>query len=265
MGHVRLGRLPTTRRWGDVVDLLRLSSAEEVGAVALATLQASERRLQELGGDPSLTYCFWLVTRLASASRGTDFTGAVAELGIEVRESDTALGFIARLTKHARAVLARHTESGPFSELASLAMRHALSETMGQEGRSLFGSSVEDLCRAFRRHSTPTRLGALAKSFFGDFLARTLRFFVDKELANNVGSSSRLSSIESGREFSEALDLHARESARIMEAFAQDWYSKHHWESQGRISQDEAERFTAHALRKIRSQMKRSELVRAAS
>jgi len=265
MGHVRLGRLPTTRRWGEVVKLLRLSSSDEAGAVALETLHASERRLRELGGDPSVTYCFWLVTRVASASRAADFTSAVGELGIEVRESDTALGFISRLTRHARSVLARHTESGPFSELASLSMRRALAETVGQEGRSLFGSSVEDLCRAFRRHSTPARLGALAKSFFGDFLARTLRFFVDKELANSIGSGSKLSSIEAGREFSEALDLHARESARIMEEFARDWYSKHHWESQGRISHDEAERFTAHALRKIRSQLRRSELARAAS
>jgi hypothetical protein len=102
-------------------------------------------------------------------------------------------------------------------------MRCAFSEKVGQEGRSLFGCSLEDLLAAFRRHSTPVRFVALARSIFGDFLGRTLPFFVDKELANNVGAGHGMSSIEASGEFTAALDLHAREPARIMEQFAQKY------------------------------------------
>ena len=264
MGHVRLGRLPKTRRWQQVLKLLEFEP-DDIGGVAGATALAAERRLRELSSDPSLAYCFWLLTRISWASRSTEFAASLADLGLRTSENDTALGFISRVTGLARSELVRHPESGPFSELASLAMRRALSETVGQEGRSLFGSSLEDLQQAFRTHSTPVRFGALAKSFFGDFLARTLRYFVDKELANTVGSGNKLRSLEASRDFSAALDLYARQSARIMEDFAGDWYSKHNWESSGRISREESERFTAHALRKLRSELTRSELAGAAS
>jgi hypothetical protein len=262
MGHVRLGRLPKTHRWQQVLDLL-VADPGDIGGVANATMRAAEKRLRELARDPSLAYCFWLVARVCWASRGTDFDNGLAELGIRLGEADSALGFIARVSGHARAELDKHPDSGPFSELASLAMRRALSETVGQEGRSLFGTSLEDLQTAFRRQSSPVRFGVLARSFFGDFLARTLRYFVDKELANSVGVGKQLHSLESSRDFSAALDVYARQSARIMEDFAGEWYSKHNWESQGQISRDEADRFTAHALRKLRSEIRRSEFERS--
>ena len=264
MGHVRLGRLPKTLHWQGVVGLLD-QSPDDVAGVARATVTAAEGRLRELSRDPSLVYCFWVLARLAAAAREPHFADATAALGIASDDGDSALAFIARVNERVHAELRDYPESGPFSELASLALRRALSETVGQEGRSLFGSSLEDLQQAFRTHSTPVRFGALAKSFFGDFLARTLRYFVDKELANTVGSGNKLRSLEASRDFSAALDLYARQSARIMEDFAGDWYSKHNWESSGRISREESERFTAHALRKLRSELTRSELAGAAS
>ena len=92
--------------------------------------------------------------------------------------------------------------------------------------------------------------------FFADFFARTLRSYVDRELSNHVGGDSALSTITESRDFLDSLDLHARQTARIMEEYAGGWYSKNNWEAQGEISQEETQRFVAHALRKIRSELK---------
>ena len=167
------------------------------------------------------------------------------------------LSFISQVSDHVRSELARYPESGPFSELSSLALRRALSETVGQEGRSLFGSSLEDLQQAFRAYSTPRTFGTLARRFFGDFFARTLRFFVEKELANSVGSGHGLTSVEQSQEFTAALDLYTRQSAYIMEEFASGWYGKHNWEAKGQISPEEAQGFVAVALRKLRMELAR--------
>jgi hypothetical protein len=59
--------------------------------------------------------------------------------------------------------------------------------------------------------------------------------------------------------FSEALDIYARQSARIIEEFASDWFSKHHWEARGEISRDEAQAFVAVALRKLHIELGRAE------
>src|SRR5215212_6903917 len=99
MGHIHLGRLPTTRRWRVVLDSLE-RSPENVGAIASATTVAAERRLRELSNDPSLAYCFWILTRIAAASREADFQQALAELGISSRDDDTVLSFMARVSDH---------------------------------------------------------------------------------------------------------------------------------------------------------------------
>jgi hypothetical protein len=256
MGHIHLGRLPKTLRWRGVVRLLD-EAPDDVPSVARATVAASTGRLRALGGDPSVGFCFWLLTRISSASRSADFRADLADLGLSVRDSPSTLSFIAQVTDRTGSELARHPESGPFAELASLALRRALSETVGQEGRSLFDTSIQDLQSAFRRHSTPEAFGLMARRFFGDFLSRTLRFFVERELSNHVGPGHALANVRDSHEFASALDLYCRQSARILERFAPEWYSKHHWEARGRISREEAQGFVAVALRKLRSELNR--------
>ncbi len=253
MGHSEFGYLPKTQRWRAVADLLG-GSHLQVTAVASATVHAAERRLRELRGDPSLTHCFWLLVRLAEAARGPDFLTSVAQLGIPARSDDTALTFVVRVADAARVELNRYPQSGPFGELASLALRRALSETVGTEGRSLFGSSLDDLEGAFRRHASPVQVGELAQRFFGDFYARTLRYYVERELQNRVGGGG-LPNVAAANAFADALDLHARQSARIVEGFAAAWYAKRHWEAGGTISREETQAFVAHALTKLRKEL----------
>ena len=253
MGHSELGYMPKSARWRVVMGLLADPSMD-APAVAGATVHAAERRLIALRGDPSITYCFWLLTRLASAARGPEFLDGVRALGVPVTSDDTALSLVARVADTARAELNRYPESGPFGELASLALRRALTETIGTEGRSLFGSSVDDLEGAFRRHSSAVQFGELATRFFGDFFARTLRFYVERELQNQVGGGA-LPTIATAGDFAEALDLHARQSARIVEGFAAAWYSKKGWERQGAIGREDAQGFVAHALTKLRKEL----------
>lgn len=145
MGHVRLGYLPKTRRWSAVVELIA-SSPDDIGILSDATARAAEKRLRELRNDASFAYCFWLLTRIASASRAGDFAGALSEFGIELRPDETALSFISQVSRQAGRELAKHPESGPFSELASLSMRRALTETVGQQSQFLFDSPTRALC-----------------------------------------------------------------------------------------------------------------------
>jgi hypothetical protein len=259
MGHVRLGRLPKTIRWQGVVALID-DAPNDIPAVARGTAAAAEQRFRGLARDPSLTHCFWLLTRVATASRHDDFVTALAQLGLPRPTNGSALGYIAQINDQVRSDLASHTESGPFGELAALALRRTLSETIGVYGRSLFGSSVEDIQHAFYAHSSPTRFGELARSFFGDYLSRTLRFLIEKELSNHVGADHGLTGIEASSAFTTALDLHARQSARIVEDFAAGWYGKHNWESGDAISAEEAQGFVAIALRKLRMELARTDL-----
>ncbi len=255
MGHLRLGRLPKTRRWVDVVELLD-ASPEDAAGIAAGVVVAADQRLKELGSDPSLGYCFWLLTRIAWASREPDFQQTLSKLGIEASSDTSVLAFISQLADHVQIETARNTSSGHFAELSSLALRRALSETAGQYTGNLFGATVDGLQQAFRAYSRPDEFGRLSHRFFADFFARTLSSLVDRELSHHVGRGKSFESSTNSAAFIKALDLHSRESARIMETFAADWYSKHNWEAKGEISVVEAQGFVAVALRKLRSEFK---------
>jgi hypothetical protein len=239
--------------WQVIVGLLGADRLD-VPAVATATARAADRRLAALESDEAVAYCFWLLARLASASR-RDFADALRPVGLDARPTDSVIGFVAQVGDQVRDEVELHPESGPFGELASLALRRALTETVGTEGRSFFGGSVADLERAFLRHSTPARFGMLAHRFFGDFLARTLRFYVDKELPLRVGAGGGLIDIDRSESFVADLDHHARQSARIVERFAADWFSKHDREAQGAIGREDAQAFVAVALGKLRGEL----------
>ena len=254
MGHIRLGRLPKTHRWQAVVGLIEDAPAE-VSAIASATARAAEFRLRQLKDDPAVAYCFWLLTRITQAARSQGFSAALAEIGLDTRDGEPVLSFISRVSDLARQETVHHRDSGHFAELASLALRRALTETVGQQGGSLFGSSIDDLQSALRAYSTDRSFGQVSRRFFADFMARTLASFVERELANHVGSGHGLRSLDQSREFSAALDLHTRQSARIMEDYAAGWYSKHNWVTRGQISREEAQGFVAIALRKLRSEL----------
>ena len=256
MGHTRLRRLPKHLRWRQVVALLE-ESPGNAEAVSRATAIAADEWLLRLKGDPSLTYCFWLLTRVTWAARTDSFAEQLRSFGLDVGDGTPTLAFVAALSDLARSELSQHPESGPVSELASLAMRRALSETVGQQGRTLFGSTLSDLQLALRTYSTRERFGELAQRFFGDFLARTLRSYLDREIPNLVGVSPGLRSVEDSAEVVAAIDLHARQSAAILRDFSGGWFSKRNWESRGQISQEETTGFVAYALQKLRSELKR--------
>ena len=56
MGHIRLGRLPRTKRWNEVVELIGGSASS--AAVASATLDAAEGDLARAASDPGVLRSF---------------------------------------------------------------------------------------------------------------------------------------------------------------------------------------------------------------
>jgi hypothetical protein len=251
MGHIEWGRLPDYPAWNRVLANLQAGRID-VPRTAQDTVLAADNRLVALQGDPSLSYCVWLLLRMATAARGEDFRTDLNQIGLELSRDDTALSFIAQVADVARERLRHHPESGPFGEMAALALRKALTETVGTESATLFGSSIDGIERSFRRYSTGTQFGLLAKRFFGDFFARTLHYYIDRELANVVGHAG-LPSLGSMREFNTALDLHAHQSAEILDTYTADWYLRKRWEREGAIGLDDAQAFATGAVRKLRT------------
>ena len=96
MGHVRLGILPKSRKWNQVVNELRLGA--EVEAVAASAADAAERALQAASDDPAFLHTFWLLTQLPLAARGPDFADDLRRLGVQVPEHPGLMDVVAAIS-----------------------------------------------------------------------------------------------------------------------------------------------------------------------
>jgi hypothetical protein len=192
-----------------------------------------------------------MLTRIAAAARRPGFADELASVGIDLPANCDAPTFIALVAECVDDHVAGLSPSGHFGDIAQLALRSALAETVGQHGRSLFQSSLADLRDAVAAHATRTRFGELGHRFFADFLDRSMQAFVDRELARHIGPTRAFTTLANSREFQQVLTVHARQSARIVEVFAADWFVKHYRAQEGAITSQEAQGFVSQAVRKL--------------
>lgn len=122
MGHIRLGELPKTRRWSQVVRLID-EEQTPVDDVAGAVVLAAEKAYRAAGADPGIVESLRSMAVVADASRKPDFAAALQAAGFELTGNEDAIKLL-------RVVL-RDTESrfGPtgqrtiFTEFARLRFR----------------------------------------------------------------------------------------------------------------------------------------------
>ena len=255
MGHIRLGMLPRTRRWMEVIELVGIGGSS--AAVASATLDAAEQDLISAAEDVGLRRAFWLLTQIPDAARSTDFAASLRVLGIAVPEApsaaDLSAGFTQAIDEHVETTKSR---SGT-GELAQIAAAETLSALLRDRASTLFGSTNEDVRSELGKMATEVQFGRFARDFFARFTTRYLTYFVSKELSRQVGGGRYFGDRAQARVFSSALELHCRQASKIVESFAGGWYSKARFEKD--LSEVRTGKFIAYALKKMRGELRRGQ------
>jgi hypothetical protein len=276
MGHIRLGSIPKTQSWRDVVAAVAgaaggrpeighspsattpiitgepLSDRVRVAEIARLTLAAAHAGLDRAANDAGVRRTFYLLTQIALASRSVDWQTALRAHGIELGEQD---GIFDLAAKFQRAVDAHIMLTGHPSDASDFAQRAAGDAlcVLGQDqATTLFGDSGESLRLAVRSLSSRDGFGRLSQTFFGQFVARFLNFYLSRITASQVGHS-HVSSINEISRFNASLTLHCVQSAAIVRDFAAQWYSKTEW-GPG-IGETNAGGFVAVALNKLKAEL----------
>lgn len=261
MGHTRLGNLPKTWKWNELVERMAgtrvsgevASAASHIEAIAAQTLEASRKGLENAKDDSGVLYAFYLLTQVALASRSSNWENALAQHGIRLASDST----IFDLTVEVQGAIDRHLRRSEFgatdlSEMAQQSAGEALMSLAGTRTVSLFGGSSADVRNAMRRFSTRKGFGQLGQRFFGRFVARFLNFYLSRVTATELGSP-RLPDLGDVADFDEALWTHCDQSARVVRDFCGDWYSKTAY--QEGIDLGNTSRFLAVAVKKLRSEL----------
>jgi len=255
MGHIRLGVLPKSMKWREVVDLL--GGEANVNAIASATTEAAEGALKYASDDPALVNAIWLLSQIPLAARTQDFAGRLKELGLKVGSNPSLMDIV---SAYSEAVDARVRKGAgartDLGEMAQLAGAETLTSVVGRQLPSLFGPSADDVKAEIGKLATTKQFGSLARDFFARLTQRYLSYFLSREISNHVGGDGRLRAVDEHTEFNRALELHCRQASRIVEEFAGGWFSKTNYE-QGGITPETAGGFAYVAFEKVRAERRK--------
>lgn len=257
MGHTRLGSIPKTQKWRDVVAILSPASPEpdrllDVAFIADRTLTAAETGLAKSCNDPGLGYTFYLLSQLVLAARSPDWNSKLANLGIRLTDEASIFDLSAGIQDAIDDYVFRTGGATDVSEMAQQAAGEAIIELAGTTPRSLFGASTDDLKAALQGLSTKKGFATVGRKFFSRFIARFLNFYLSRITAGLAGSPT-MQHVGDITKFNDALGLHCYQSAKIVEQFCGEWYSK--TEFQEGIDLDNSARFVAVAIRKLKSEL----------
>jgi hypothetical protein len=254
MGHVRLGTLPKTRAWKDVINLI--SDGADVAAVADATMRAADKAFEKIQGDKGFAQVVELLTQLAIASKQEVPAQYLDTLGIQLSDNSSIMNVAVELN---RAIDQRMLETGrrsDFGELAQNALVGAVVEHLQQRFGPMFAPTSVEIHQAMGDLGKKSQFGQLARTFFGKLTFSATDYFLSMHLGAQIGEDKRFATTNQVAQFQKALNVHCSEAAEIVERFSADWFSKNYFKGDGKISQKKSEGFGWYAMQKMRDEMK---------
>ena len=254
MGHIRLGTLPRSKKWRQVVDLLQLGA--DVEAIAAAAAVAAESDLKRATTDPAFVQTLWLLTQLPLAARGPAFAADLQALGLSIADRPGLMEVVAAFTD----AVDRHSRSQPgrtdLGEMAQIAAVESIVALVGQSLPSLFTPTPDEVQREIGRYASGDRFSLLAREFFARLTQRRLDYYLSRELGNHIGPGARFGNDVERSQFDAALNRHCREASRIVKEFAGGWYGKNVYQEDG-LQRSDILGFAAVAFKKIGAELRK--------
>lgn len=253
MGHIRLGTLPRTRSWEEVIALIQHGASAR--QIAQATIRAAEKALSRAPQDPGVTEAVWLLTQLPRAAKEDDFSAALARCGLHVSGQPTLMELAAAFSDAIDARLANNHGRTDLGEMAQMAAVESLVDVLSERTSSLFETTPDRLQTELGRLTGSRPFGILAEKFFGRLTFKCMDYYLSRATAQHVGPGRRLPTLARQAEFSRALELHCQEAARYVAEFSGVWTSKTAWQK-GEISRKAVFDFTYGAMSKLTKELK---------
>jgi hypothetical protein len=176
VGHKHLIRIPATKKWNQVVELL--AGGADLETIAAAAAEAAESSLPKASKDPALVRAFWLLTQIPLAARTQDFGGSLRRLGVETGPSPGLVEVVGAFTAAIDRHVGRTGGRTDLGEMAQLAAAESLSSFVGRDLPGLFGTTPDDVKLAVGRFSGKGRFADLARDFFSRLTFRCLDYYL---------------------------------------------------------------------------------------
>ena len=257
MGHERVGALPRSKRWLDVVQgIAEASSVDgDVQGLANATLRNVRKQLLEVPADTGFVASFEFLLGLALSADPRGDKAPLGRLAIDLDANPSPLKLARALAEY----VADKRQSTEYAEIARKAATDVIAAWTGEQTRQLtITGDHERSSEVWRKASDGRGFCEVSRLFFGKFVERYLNYFIGREASGYLATTEDRERL--ARRLAEHVDgvsHHAFETSKITQSFAAGWFNR--YAAEGMPKAEEISGFLSHAVGKLREEMLRQE------
>lgn len=254
MGHERIGFLPHTKQWNQIVEELSNYSVGETSATAIATrtLEAVRTTYAKMPYDESVIKALSFLTTLVFSAKQEDQVAFLNENGYTV---DSNMSLIS-LMMSAKQYIVTETGSLEVNKIArDAAMQAIIGYQKAHETNQLTLFSDSTQC-VWSNVGSGAAFCEMARTFFAAFTERQLRYYIERTAASSIDDYDLLQRFNYQlASQTKAIADHTFEISKLTESFAAGWYNKNAVDSLPSAKQVEG--FLGHAFGKLREEFRR--------
>lgn len=256
MGHERLGTLPKTQRWQQVIRQISdfSISNDDVAEIVRQTTQNVRSRFRNIHIDSGVQAAFKSLVILPIASGSQNPQQILSDNGIEIPANPTPLSF----AKGVRELVTAKRSSLEYGQIAQSAAADAIAiwYEKNRDTQASFFERSDDPLNIWRKARSGAGFCELARLFFAKFTERYLNYFLEREASSHIRDfHEREQFSQKLREHVDVVSKHAFETAKITQSFAAGWFNK--YATEGIPSDKEVESFLFTAFGKISEELRR--------
>ena len=254
MGHVRLGTLPKTRAWKEVIGLI--ADGADVSSIADATMRAADKAFEAIQNDKGFAEAVELMTHLAIAARKDNPADHLDSVGIRLSAQSSIVEVAITINRALDEKAARNGSRSDFGELAQGALVGAVVEHLSARFGTMFAPTSSEIKAALSGLGKNSEFGKLSSTFFSKLTYSAIDYFLSHTIGTQIGEGQRFATTNQVAQFKSALDVHCHEAAVIVEKFSGEWFSKNYFQNNGSIPKKKTEGFGWFAMKKMREELK---------
>lgn len=252
MGHNRLGLLPRTYRWKQVIKLLEESA--DLPDIVKASIYAVQNSLLQASKDQGLTIAITNIFKFIEAIKSKDYRDALYLGGYLDKNDDSIFSITAKFKEKVEKDLDRNWARSDVSEIAIDSFLSTLNQYASHETRDIFDINSSTLANSLRKYTSNENLKQLMHEFHSRFTINYLQYYLSREMSNHVGPGRKIGSLDEHKEFNQAFDLYIRQAVKITDDFTPGWYGKAQYTKN--LNHESVSRYTHVAFKKIISEIR---------
>lgn len=226
MGHERVGYLPKTKKWSNVVsDVASYSIGNgSVSNISNQTLRNVRYKFDNIIKDPGVTSAFEFLILLTLIPKKDNWKDFLSKKGIQLDDKFSLI----QIAGNAKQYIQKSESSKEYSAVAIQSLIDSISSWTNNIKQGNLFTSHDLHTELWKDAASGSGFCELSRMFFSKFTERYLRYFLEREAFGKISNLSDLNHFTNKLEkHIDDISLHAFETTKITQSFAAGWYNKH--------------------------------------